>query len=189
MDRFRKYSDAELLERTGREPAAFEAFYLRYERVVLGFLIARTRSAEVATDLAAETFAGALEAAGRFDPNRLGGTNALPWILAIARNTLSASLRRGIVADEARRRLECEPVELDDAALAQVEEIGGDGPLVELLRELPAHLQEALTARVLEEREYPQIAAELECSELVVRKRVSRGLSRLREGFVSSPNA
>jgi RNA polymerase sigma-70 factor (ECF subfamily) len=191
MDRFRKYTDAELLARTAQDPEAFEALYERHERVVLGFLIARTHNADVAADLAAETFAGVLEAAERFDPSRLGGTSALPWVLAVARNTLSASLRRGVVADEARRRLECEPVELDDAALARVEQIGGDGPLLELLGELPTHLQEAIKARILEEREYPQIAAELECSELVVRKRVSRGLSRLREAFassVSSPN-
>lgn len=188
MDRFKNCTDAELLARTAREPKAFEAFYVRHERLVLSFLIARTRDAEVAADLAAETFAGVLEAADRFDPNRLGGTSAIPWVLAVARYTLRASLRRGVVADEARRRLECEPVELDDAALARVEEIGRDTPLLALLGELPAQLRAAITARVLEERDYPQIAAELQCSELVVRKRVSRGLSRLRDAFVSSPN-
>lgn len=190
MDRFEKYSDAELLARTAQDPRAFEAFYVRHERLVLAFLIARIRNAEVAADLAAETFAAILEASERFDPSRLGGTSAVPWVLAIARYTLRASTRRGIVADEARRRLECEPVALDDAALARVEAIGaGEGPLLEALGALPPDLRGAVTARVLEEREYPQIAAELECSELVVRKRVSRGLSRLRAAFVSSPNA
>jgi RNA polymerase sigma-70 factor (ECF subfamily) len=33
---------------------------------------------------------------------------------------------------------------------------------------------------VIEERAYPEIAARLGCSELVIRKRVSRGLARLR---------
>jgi RNA polymerase sigma-70 factor (ECF subfamily) len=187
MNRFEKQSDAELLARTAREPKAFEAFYLRHERLVLGFLIARTRNAEVAADLAAETFAGLLEGADRFDPTRLGGDSAVPWLLAIARYTLRASVRRGIVADEARRRLQCEPLVLDDAALARVEEIGAEGSLVGLLAELPANLRDAVSARVLEERGYPEIAADLECSELVVRKRVSRGLSRLRAAVVSSP--
>jgi RNA polymerase sigma-70 factor (ECF subfamily) len=36
-------------------------------------------------------------------------------------------------------------------------------------------------ARVVDEREYAEIAAVMRCSELVVRKRVSRGLGRLRE--------
>ena len=101
-------------------------------------MIRRTRNAELAADLAAETFAGILEAAGRFDPTRLEGPSAIPWIISIARYTLLASLRRGVVAEEARRRLEMEPMVLDDAALARVEEAGGDGPLLGLLHDLPA---------------------------------------------------
>jgi DNA-directed RNA polymerase specialized sigma24 family protein len=34
---------------------------------------------------------------------------------------------------------------------------------------------------VLDERPYHEIAGELRCSELVIRKRVSRGLARVRE--------
>jgi RNA polymerase sigma-70 factor (ECF subfamily) len=46
---------------------------------------------------------------------------------------------------------------------------------------LPADERFAVHARVVEERSYKDIAAELACSELVVRKRVSRGLARVRE--------
>lgn len=186
MEQLENRSDAELLERTSEDPRAFECFYLRHESLVLGFLMSRTRSAELAADLAAETFAGLLEAAGRFDPTRLGGTSAVPWVLSVARYTLFASIRRGIVADEARRRLECEPVVLDDAALVRVEEMGStDAHLLDLLHDLPADVRDAVTARILDEREYSQIAADLGCSELVVRKRVSRGLSRLRAALTS----
>lgn len=186
MDRFEDHSDAELLARTSEDPRAFECFYLRHERLVLGFLMSRTRSAELAADLAAETFAGLLEAADRFDPTRLGGASAVPWVLSVARYTLYASVRRGIVADEARRRLECEPLVLDDTALARVEEIGSTNPyLLDLLDDLPAGVRDAVAARILDERDYPQIAADLGCSELVVRKRVSRGLSRLRAALTS----
>ena len=52
--------------------------------------------------------------------------------------------------------------------------------MLELLERLPADQREAVRARVLDERSYPDIAGELETSELVVRKRVSRGLSNLR---------
>jgi RNA polymerase sigma factor (sigma-70 family) len=187
VDRFESYSDAELLERSAEDPRAFECFYLRHERLVIGFLMSRTRNAEVAADLAAETFAGLLEAAERFDPTRLGGTSAVPWVLSVARYTLFASVRRGIVADEARRRLECEPLELDDEALARVEEMGSTDAqhLLKLLNDLPTDVRDAVTARILDERDYRQIATELGCSELVVRKRVSRGLSRLRAALTS----
>jgi len=185
VDRFENCSDAELLARTAEDPRAFECFYLRHESLVLSFLMSRTRSAELAADLAAETFAGLLEAAGRFDPSRLGGTSAVPWVLSVARYTLLASIRRGVVAAEARRRLECEPVVLDDEGLARVEEIGSAAYLLGLLQELPSGVRDAVTARILDEQDYPQIAADLGCSELVVRKRVSRGLARLRAALTS----
>ncbi|HEX2393066.1 MAG TPA: sigma-70 family RNA polymerase sigma factor [Solirubrobacterales bacterium] len=189
MDRFSSYTDAELLERTARDPRAFESFYCRHEGLVVGFLMSRTRNAELTADLTAETFAALLEAADRFDPTRLGGTSAVPWILAVARYTLRASIRRGVVADEARRRLECEPIVLDDAALERVEELASqDLRLAELLNELPVDLRDAVTARVLDQSAYPEIAAKLRCSELVARKRVSRGLMRLRAAFASSSN-
>jgi RNA polymerase sigma factor (sigma-70 family) len=182
MDFLNRLSDAELLERTAREPKAFAAFYRRHERLILRFLMARCRDAELTADLAAETFASALEAAARFDPVRSpGGTSAVPWLLAIARNTLLTSVRRGVVAEGARRRLGAEPLVLDDDALARVElRAGSDLPLADLLAGLPDDLRDAVVARVLEEREYDEIAAQLGCSMQVVRKRVSRGLTRLR---------
>ncbi|HUA71901.1 MAG TPA: hypothetical protein VMA96_12480 [Solirubrobacteraceae bacterium] len=39
---------------------------------------------------------------------------------------------------------------------------------------------------VADERPYPEIAGELRCSELVIRKRVSRGLARMREQLRNS---
>jgi RNA polymerase sigma-70 factor (ECF subfamily) len=51
----------------------------------------------------------------------------------------------------------------------------------ELLASLPAAERDAVRARVVDERTYASIAAEMRCSELVVRKRVSRGLARLRK--------
>jgi RNA polymerase sigma-70 factor (ECF subfamily) len=49
-----------------------------------------------------------------------------------------------------------------------------------LLEQLPRDQADAIRARVLDDRPYPEIAAELQTSELVIRKRVSRGLATLR---------
>jgi RNA polymerase sigma-70 factor (ECF subfamily) len=49
-----------------------------------------------------------------------------------------------------------------------------------LLAVLPSDLSHAVRARVLDELEYGEIARGLDLSEQVVRKRVSRGLTRLR---------
>ncbi|MGB7684399.1 MAG: RNA polymerase sigma factor [Solirubrobacterales bacterium] len=182
MDFLERLTDAELLERTAREPKAFATFYRRHEALVLRFLISRCRDAELTADLAAETFASVLEAADRFDPARAGGTSAVPWLLAIARNTLLASVRRGVVADDARRRLGAEPLVLDDQALERIEYLASLDlpPLERMLEDLPNDLRDAVIARVVEELDYDEIAAQLGCSQQVVRKRVSRGLTRLR---------
>jgi RNA polymerase sigma factor (sigma-70 family) len=52
--------------------------------------------------------------------------------------------------------------------------------VVELLAELPTDERHAIEARVVHERSYSDIAAQLHCSEMAVRKRVSRGLGRVR---------
>ncbi len=49
-----------------------------------------------------------------------------------------------------------------------------------MLDGLPAEQRDAIRARVLDERDYGEIARELRTSELVIRKRVSRGLAELR---------
>jgi RNA polymerase sigma-70 factor (ECF subfamily) len=78
--------------------------------------------------------------------------------------------------------LALEPIVVDDADLARVEELasGAAGAAEAALAGLPDALRDAVVARVVEEREYPEIAAQMRCSELVVRQRVSRGLRALR---------
>jgi RNA polymerase sigma factor (sigma-70 family) len=181
MDFLERLTDAELLERTAREPRAFATFYRRHERFVLRYLMSRSRDAELTADLAAETFARALEMADHFDPERAGGTSAVSWLLVIAHNTLVSSIRRGIVAEGARKRLGCEPLVLDDEALERIEEEASlDVPVERLLGGLPHELREAVVARVVDERDYEEIATQLGVSNQVARKRVSRGLMRLR---------
>jgi RNA polymerase sigma factor (sigma-70 family) len=173
-------SDAELLARTGVDAQAFGVFYRRYERPILGYLMARTRNPDVAADLASEVFAAALGAAGSFDPGR-GGSSASGWLFTIAHNTLAGSLRRGRVAEQARRRVGAlEPLALDDQDIERVLELRSSESWLDLLNELPASERDAILGRVVDGRDYAELAGELGCSRLVVRKRVSRGLARLR---------
>ncbi|MGH2902523.1 MAG: RNA polymerase sigma factor [Solirubrobacteraceae bacterium] len=172
-------SDCELLAATRSEPDAFAAFYDRYETAIVGYFMRRTGDAELAADLTAEVFAAALGAAHRY---RAQSPTAAGWLYTIAHNTLAKSVRRGRVEANARRRVGIsEALVLTGEDLEVVESVaGGDGWVLELLGRLPAGQREAVRARVLDERSYPDIARELETSELVVRKRVSRGLSSLR---------
>jgi RNA polymerase sigma-70 factor (ECF subfamily) len=174
----KRLTDEELLGATARLPAAFGEFYLRHERTVLHYFRRRTGRADLAADLTAETFAEALRSAGRFKP---GPAPALAWLLGIGAHVLGRSARRGAVEDRARRRLRLPPIEVDDAELARIDGLTDEesGPLA-ALRDLPVAQAEAIRARVLDERDYIEIARDMRCSEALVRQRVSRGLASLR---------
>jgi len=172
-------SDAELLRACRSDAGAFAVFYDRYERAVVGYLARRVHDPELVADLTAEVFAAALGAAARYRPVE---PTAAGWVLTIAHNTLAKSARRRQVESAARLRLGIrEAVSFADDELDRVEALaGGDARLESLLAQLPAEQVDAIRARVVEERPYPEIAAEMATSELVIRKRVSRGLASLR---------
>lgn len=172
-------SDEELVARIAAgDDGAMALLYRRHVDAVVAFLRRRVPEPEVAFDLAAETFAAVIGAA----PSYAAEGPVIAWLLGIARNKLLESLRRSRVEDAARRRLGLDPVVLTEDDLRRVEEraAAGVAGLDRALAELPEPIRAALVARVVDEREYAAIAADLRCSEQVVRQRVSRGLSRLR---------
>jgi len=73
-------------------------------------------------------------------------------------------------------------VELDGEQLELIAD-WADVQLRDALASLEPFQREAVIRRVVLEESYRAIAADLRCSEQVVRKRVSRGLARLREGL------
>jgi RNA polymerase sigma factor (sigma-70 family) len=174
------WSDAELLARiSDRDREACSVFYRRHLPRVVAFLLRETGDPDASADLTAEVFASVIVSAGRYRPQT---ETAGPWLVGIARNVLGASRRRGRVQDRLRRRLAFEPIELDDGDRESTEALAvrGQDRVMELVQGLPPGERDAVKARVLDEHSYPQIASQLQCSELVVRKRVSRGLARVR---------
>lgn len=168
------------------DPEGFVRFYRENERVVLGFFMRAAGRGDLALDLAAETFARAFEARAGFDRAR-GGQRS--WLFGIARHVLADALRHGRVQSSSRARLGMAALTVDDRLIADIEEQANafDDALVEQwLANLPDDQRAAIRRRVLQERSYRDIASELDCSEAVVRKRVSRGLSSLRERLEAS---
>lgn len=176
MDDGEHRSDAELLVEARSSSEPFGVFYERHFASVLAFFRRRVGGPEEAFDLAAETFAAALASVPRFQP---GPEPAQAWLFGIARNKLHEAVRSGRVQDEARRALAMQPIQLDDRAI-EIIEAAASAPAMQALETLAPEQREAIEARHLEERGYAEIAAELQCSESVVRKRVSRGLAALR---------
>jgi RNA polymerase sigma factor (sigma-70 family) len=173
--------DRDLLRRTREgDPEAFASFYRARRGDVLGFLRVRVPSAELAADLMCETFANALVAVHDLEDRELPMV-PLAWLLTIARNELIDSVRRGRVENDTRRRLAIEPLELSDRDIAEIDQAAADADLLAQLREvLPEDQLHALTARVIDGRDYAEIAHDLQTSQSVVRKRVSRALAYLR---------
>jgi RNA polymerase sigma-70 factor (ECF subfamily) len=78
-------SDEELL--ASHELGSFAVFYRAHVDEVLGFFCRRTRDAELAADLTAETFAAALAGRRRFRPE---AGSATAWLYGIASKQLAA---------------------------------------------------------------------------------------------------
>lgn len=132
-------------------------------------------------DLVAETFAAAF--AGR---RRFRGSSAeeeAAFLHAIGRRQLSHWYRRGAVHRRAQERLGLERPALDDESYARVDELARSASQREAIATALASLDEAqrevLRLRVVEEREYAEVAAALGVSEQTARARVSRALRAL----------
>jgi RNA polymerase sigma factor (sigma-70 family) len=150
-----------------------------YETPVIAYLLRRTGNVDLSVDLASETFAAALASAHRYKPT---SATAAPWLFTIAQNTLAESARRGRVEARARWRIGIrDAIEYTADELERVEYLAGQSDwATQLLQALPADQREAIRARIIDERSYEEIARHMQTSELVVRKRVSRGLATLR---------
>jgi RNA polymerase sigma-70 factor (ECF subfamily) len=169
--------DAELL---GSALASdFGCFYDRHVGPVTAFVGSWTHRPDVIFDLVAETFARALEHRNQYDAAK---GPAVAWLFGIARNLMIDSVRRGQIEATSRLRLGMGRVELDHDQLGLIAD-RGSVDLRGALSSIEAEQREAVIRRVVLDESYAAIAADLRCSEQVVRKRVSRGLARLRHSL------
>jgi RNA polymerase sigma-70 factor (ECF subfamily) len=180
MPSFDTGTDRELLEATrAGEAEAFGQFFVRHRDAVVVYLRRRTGSAELALDLMAETFAAALLSVHRGKAEKVD--NGAAWLLGIARHKLLDSYRAGRAEQAARDALGVERLVADDDDLRAVDELAcGPSEVVAALNRLPSAEREAVMERVLNDRAYNELARDAGQSPTVMRKRVSRGLRRLR---------
>jgi len=130
--------------------------------------------------LTVETWAAAYAGWPRF---RDRGVGAVPWLYQIARRQLGRYYRTGRVQARARRRLGLPERPVSTADLERVEELIDFEHLgravARALATLSPKEREVITLRVVEERDYSDVAVRLRCSEQAARARVSRALRRL----------
>jgi RNA polymerase sigma-70 factor (ECF subfamily) len=150
--------------------ALFERLFRRHYRSVLAYAMRRS-SPEVAEDVVAETF---LIAWRRLDQVP---SDALPWLIGVARLTLSNQERSS-------RRQRALLVKV--TSVAALEEGGHDltrSKVIEALARLPESEREALTLLVWEGLTPQQAAIALGCSGVAVRARLHRARRRLAREF------
>ncbi|HEY6762444.1 MAG TPA: RNA polymerase sigma factor [Baekduia sp.] len=167
--------------RAREDPTAFADVYLEYHDAVLRFFARRTFDPETAFDLMAETFAELLAHIEGFRGETEEQGRA--WMWTIARHQLYRWRERGVVERRSLERIGVSVASLGPAEYERIEE------LADLQRLRPAidraldalgeDQRVALRARVLEHREYDEIAAATGVTAQVVRARVSRGLRQL----------
>jgi RNA polymerase sigma-70 factor (ECF subfamily) len=173
-------SDAKLI--ADADPAAFAELFDRHAAALLGWARRSGVSNADAVELVAETFARAWISRRRFrDP---GDGGAAPWLFGIARNVLAASRRRAAIDARARIRLGMQvgpPGDERDEVVARLDAATRLGDVEQVLAELPDRHREAVRMRVVEGRDYADIAHALRCSDTTARKWVSLGLGTLRQ--------
>jgi RNA polymerase sigma-70 factor (ECF subfamily) len=173
--------DADLLREAKRSSVAFRVLYDRHAERIHGFLLRRTRDADAAIDLTAETFAQAWISRDRYTDHHEG--TIAPWLFGIARHVLASSVRRRAVERAARDRLE---LELATDAQTSVDPSwldGLDDDLAAALADLPDGQRRAIELRVLSDQAYEDVGRQLDITPQAARVRVHRGLRSIRQRF------
>ena len=172
-------SDAELLADRLDPADSFAVFYRRHVHAVLRFAASRGLPAEAAADVVAETFVAALRGRHAYRAER---EHARLWLLAIAARQAASSYRRRASDRRKHDRLQSEAIALTDVDRDTYEQLRleADHRGLDALADLPSTQQDAIRARVIEDRSYAEIAAAMGMSQPAVRQSVSRGLAALR---------
>jgi RNA polymerase sigma-70 factor, ECF subfamily len=175
-------TDAELLAAAGEDAGAFRELYDRYCERIHRFQLGRTRDREAALDLTAETFAQVWLSRERF--RDLADGSAAPWLYAIARHVLVASVRKGRLEEQARTQLGL----IRSDAPAEPSSLWVEG-LDEAFADLPPELRQAIELRIVDDLPYAEVAAAIGTTSGAARVRVHRGLNALRERLLQTTEA
>jgi RNA polymerase sigma factor (sigma-70 family) len=179
-------TDAQLLAAAETDAHAFREVYDRYAEAIHRFHLGRSRARDAALDLTAETFAQAWLSRGRF--RDLADGSAAPWLFAIARHVLVASVRRQRLEQSACERLGLLSAADRTDTPAEPSELWLEG-LDEAFASLAPDVREAIRLRVVDDLSFDDVAEQLGTSPGAARVRVHRGLAALRNRLLQTKEA
>lgn len=158
----------------------FRRLYAAHFDAVLGFALRRTDRPEDAADVTADTFLVAWRRLAHVPP----GDAARPWLYGVARRTLAnhrrGEGRRAALGDRLRRQLAVAVADLADEVVHRAD-------VTAAMKRLSARDEEVLQLHLWEGLEPREIADVLGVPAAVVRPRLSRARSRLREILGNDP--
>ena len=166
--------------------AGFVELVRTYQRPVYSVALRLTNQPCDAEDLAAESFLRAYRALRGYDEERIARLQPRPWLMTIVLNVW-----RNTVRGRGRRP---EHVSLADLAEPESAELSVEerSELNEQCRELarqvallPAAQRAAVVLRHVVGLPVPEIAAAMNCPEGTAKSHISRGLRRLRAGYLA----
>lgn len=173
--------DAELVELSWGDPAAFAGLFDRHFVAVYRFCLRRTNRT-AAEDLAGETFRRAFESRYRYEVQH---RDAKPWLLGIAMNLIRNYYRKENRRVRAYSALSDQMANsVSDAACSIAAQLDARADLTVVaagLRSLPTDEVDALTMHVWEELTYAQIAEVQGVPVGTIRSRLNRVRGRIRE--------
>lgn len=177
--------DGRLISLSLSDRERFAELFDRHYAAVHGFA-ARRLGRDAADDLAAETFARAFKARGKFDVQR---ADAAPWLFGIASNLMRMHARSEVRKLRAYARSGVDP--LDDFAASADDRAVADARSRELLNAvagLAKKNREVLLLHAWADLSFAQIAEALEIPEGTVRSRMHRARREL-EKTIADPVA
>lgn len=163
----------------GREET-FRRLYAEHFDLVLGFALRRVDRPEDAADVTADTFLVAWRRLAHVPP----GDEARPWLYGVARRVLAnhrrGDKRRSALGDRLRRELATAVPDASDDVVQRAD-------VTAAMRRLSARDQQVLELHLWEGLESREIAEVLGLTTVVVRPRLSRARTRLRELLGNDP--
>ncbi len=159
---------------------AFRRVYATHFDAVLGYALRRVDRPEDAGDVTAETFLVAWRRLAHAPPE----PELRPWLYGVARRALAnrrrGERRRSALGERLRRELRAHVPDTSDEVVQRAD-------VTEAMRRLSARDQEVLELHLWEGLESREIAEVLGLTTAVVRPRLSRARSRLRDLLGNDP--
>ena len=151
---------------------SMEEIYRQHAQTVYRFLLAQTRSADLAEELTQETFYQAVRSAEGFR----GGCAVTTWLCGIAKNVLRTYQRRHPVEEELDETAAA-PERPDDALLAGEERV----ELLRKMQTLGSDMREVMYLRIFGALSFREIGEILSRTENWARVTFYRGREKLRK--------